>query len=51
MDLADVKLMIVKVRMIRVAQVKAVRKRRRRRLLTPSKKAATNAFIRPISPD
>ena len=41
--------MMVKVRMIRVAQVSTVRRRRRRRLLTPRKKAATKAFQRLIS--
>jgi len=38
--------MIVKVSMINVIQVSAVRMRRRRRLLTPRKKAAANAFQR-----
>ena len=51
MDLAEVKLMIVNVKITSVAQVKAVRRRRRLRLLTPKRKAATNAFQRPISPD
>ena len=37
--------------MIRVAQVSAVRKRRRLKLLTPSRKAATKAFQRPSSSD
>ena len=50
MDLTEVKLMMVKVRMTRVVQVSAVRSRRRLRLLTPSRKAATKAFQRPISP-
>ena len=49
MDFTEVKLMMVKVRMIRVAQVSPVRSRRRLRLLTPRKKDATNAFHRLIS--
>ncbi len=50
MLLTDVKLMMVKVRMISVAQVRAVRILRRRRLLTPRKKEAVKAFHREISP-
>ncbi len=50
MLLTDVKLMMVKVRMISVAQVKAVRMRRRRRLLTPRKNEAVKAFQRESSP-
>ena len=49
MDLTAVKLMMVKVKMIRVAHVRAVRRRRRLKLLTPSMKAAANAFQRPSS--
>ena len=41
--------MMVKVRMIRVRQVRVVRRRRRRRLETPRKKAALKAFQELIS--
>jgi hypothetical protein len=50
MLLTEVKLMMVKVRIISVAQVKAVRILRRLRLLTPRKKEAVKAFHRVISP-